>query len=147
VDELPFTFPPSPCRKTARNYRWSRLPLSVALIVDANFNRSGRPIGRPILRRSGNDFPPHFLHFHALFDLARLDPILPFAFTRHPMTSSYDVVVFFGSLRKESFTRKIANSLAKLAPDTLKVQTSSLATGISFFKIRQTSKSTPPADC
>ena len=37
------------------------------------------------------------------------------------MATPYNIVVLPGSLRKESFSLKIANALAKLAPDTLKL--------------------------
>ena len=37
------------------------------------------------------------------------------------MSSPKDVAVFVGSLRKDSFNRKMANALAGLAPDTLKL--------------------------
>jgi len=37
------------------------------------------------------------------------------------MTASYSVAVLVGSLRKDSFNRKMANTLAKLAPDGLKL--------------------------
>ena len=50
------------------------------------------------------------------------------------MATPYDVVVIAGSLRKESFTLKIANALAKLAPATLKLNVVTLH-DISFFKI------------
>ena len=59
------------------------------------------------------------------------------------MTTPYNVVVIVGSLRKESFTLKIANALAKLAPDTLKLDVVSLH-GLSFFN--QDLEATPPAD-
>lgn len=59
------------------------------------------------------------------------------------MATPYNIVVFVGSLRKESFTLKIANALAKLAPDTLKLDVVSLH-GISFFN--QDLEATPPAD-
>ena len=59
------------------------------------------------------------------------------------MASSYDVVVIVGSLRKESFTLKIANALAKLAPDSLKMNVVTLH-DISFFN--QDLEQTPPAD-
>jgi chromate reductase len=59
------------------------------------------------------------------------------------MTISYDVVVIVGSLRKESFSLKIANALAKLAPDTLKLNVVTLH-DISFFN--QDLESAPPAD-
>ncbi|MGH7226695.1 MAG: NADPH-dependent FMN reductase [Gemmataceae bacterium] len=48
-----------------------------------------------------------------------------------------------GSLRKESFSLKIANALAKLAPATLKLDVTTLH-GISFFN--QDLEANPPAD-
>jgi len=48
------------------------------------------------------------------------------------MATPYSIVVIVGSLRKESFTLKIANALTKLAPDTLKLDVVTLH-GISFF--------------
>lgn len=36
------------------------------------------------------------------------------------MSSTYDVAVVVGSLRKESFTRKVARAMLKLAPESLK---------------------------
>jgi chromate reductase len=59
------------------------------------------------------------------------------------MATPHHIVVLVGSLRKESFTLKIANALAKLAPDTLKLDVVSLH-GISFFN--QDLETTPPAD-
>jgi chromate reductase len=59
------------------------------------------------------------------------------------MAIPHNVVVIVGSLRKESFTLKIANALAKLAPDTLKLDVVTLQ-GISFFN--QDLEATPPAD-
>jgi chromate reductase len=59
------------------------------------------------------------------------------------MPSSYNVAVIVGSLRKESFTRKVANALAKLAPDTLKLNLVTL-NDISFFN--QDLEAAPPAD-
>jgi chromate reductase len=53
------------------------------------------------------------------------------------------VVVLVGSLRKESFTLKIANALARLAPDTLKPNVVTLH-DISFFN--QDLEANPPAD-
>ena len=38
------------------------------------------------------------------------------------MKNTYDVAVFVGSLRKESFNRKVAQALAELAPEKLKLQ-------------------------
>jgi len=59
------------------------------------------------------------------------------------MATPYNIVVIVGSLRKESFTLKIANALTKLAPDTLKLDVVTLH-GISFFN--QDLEATPPAD-
>jgi chromate reductase len=59
------------------------------------------------------------------------------------MATPHNVVVIVGSLRKESFTLKIANALAKLAPDTLKLDVVTLH-GISFFN--QDLEAAPPAD-
>ena len=59
------------------------------------------------------------------------------------MATPYNVVVIVGSLRKESFTRKIAHALAKLAPETLKLNLVPLH-DISFFN--QDLEATPPAD-
>src|SRR6267143_3229195 len=56
---------------------------------------------------------------------------------------SHHVVAIVGSLRKESFTLKVANALAKLAPATLKLDVTTLH-GISFFN--QDLEATPPAD-
>src|ERR1700760_4748811 len=57
--------------------------------------------------------------------------------------STHNVVVIPGSLRKESFSLKVANALAKLAPDTLKLDVTTLH-GISFFN--QDLEANPPAD-
>ena len=59
------------------------------------------------------------------------------------MATPYSVVVIVGSLRKESFTLKIANSLTKLAPDTLKLNVVTLH-DISFFN--QDLEAAAPAD-
>jgi chromate reductase len=59
------------------------------------------------------------------------------------MATPHPVVVIAGSLRKESFTLKIANALAKLAPATLKPEVVT-PHGISFFN--QDLEATPPAD-
>jgi chromate reductase len=59
------------------------------------------------------------------------------------MTGPHNVVVIVGSLRKESFSLKIANALAKLAPATLKLDVVTLH-GISFFN--QDLESAPPTD-
>jgi chromate reductase len=59
------------------------------------------------------------------------------------MATPYDIVLIVGSLRKESYTLKIANALAKLAPNTLKLNVVTLH-DISFFN--QDLEATPPAD-
>jgi chromate reductase len=57
--------------------------------------------------------------------------------------ATHNIVVIVGSLRKESFSLKIANTLAKLAPDTLKLNVVTLH-DISFFN--QDLEAAPPAD-
>src|SRR4051812_21027122 len=59
------------------------------------------------------------------------------------MATSHNVVAIVGSLRKESFTLKIAKALAKLAPDTLKLEIVTLH-DFSFFN--QDLEAAPPAD-
>ena len=59
------------------------------------------------------------------------------------MASPYNIVVIAGSLRKASFTLKVANALAKLAPATLKLEVVTL-NDISFFN--QDLEAAPPAD-
>ena len=59
------------------------------------------------------------------------------------MPTPYSVAVIVGSLRKESFSLKIANALAKLAPASLKLDVTTL-NGISFFN--QDLEAAPPAD-
>ncbi|VIO74319.1 NADPH-dependent FMN reductase [Bradyrhizobium ivorense] len=56
---------------------------------------------------------------------------------------TYNIVTIVGSIRKQSFSLKIANALAKLAPDTLKLDVTTLQ-GISFFN--QDLEAAPPAD-
>jgi chromate reductase len=56
---------------------------------------------------------------------------------------AHHVVAIVGSLRKESFSLKVANALAKLAPASLKVDVTTLH-GISFFN--QDLEAAPPAD-
>src|SRR3984957_1161610 len=59
------------------------------------------------------------------------------------MATPHPVVVLVGSLRKGSFSLKIANALAKLAPDTIKLDIVTLH-DISFFN--QDLEATPPAN-
>jgi chromate reductase, NAD(P)H dehydrogenase (quinone) len=56
---------------------------------------------------------------------------------------AHTIVTIVGSLRKEAFSLKIANALAKLAPATLKLDVTTLE-GISFFN--QDLEAAPPAD-
>jgi len=57
--------------------------------------------------------------------------------------ATHNILTIAGSLRKESFTLKIANALAKLAPASLKLEVMT-PHGISFFN--QDLEATPPAD-
>ena len=59
------------------------------------------------------------------------------------MANPYNVVVIVGSLRKESFTLKIANALVRLAPESVKLNVTTLH-DISFFN--QDLEASPPAD-
>jgi chromate reductase len=59
------------------------------------------------------------------------------------MATPHTILVIVGSLRKQSFTLKIANALARLAPSTLKLDVITLH-GISFYD--QDIEATPPAD-
>jgi chromate reductase, NAD(P)H dehydrogenase (quinone) len=59
------------------------------------------------------------------------------------MANPHHIVTIVGSLRKEGFTIKIANALAKLAPASLKLDVTTLH-GISFFN--QDLEAAPPAD-
>src|SRR5256886_4701951 len=59
------------------------------------------------------------------------------------MANPNNVVVIVGSLRKESFTLKIANALAKFAPDSVKLNVTTLH-DISF--LNQDLEASPPAD-
>ena len=59
------------------------------------------------------------------------------------MASPKNIVVIVGSLRKEAFTLRIANALAKLAPSALKLDVTTLH-GLSFFN--QDLEAAPPAD-
>jgi chromate reductase, NAD(P)H dehydrogenase (quinone) len=59
------------------------------------------------------------------------------------MSNPHHVLVVVGSLRKESFSLKIAHALAKLAPATLKLEVVT-PHGISFFN--QDLEANPPAD-
>ncbi len=59
------------------------------------------------------------------------------------MATPHNVVAIVGSLRKESHTLKVANALAALAPESLKVDVVTLH-DISFFN--QDLEGAPPAD-
>lgn len=55
----------------------------------------------------------------------------------------HNVAVIVGSLRKEAFSLKVANALARLAPPSLKLEVVTLH-GLSFFS--QDLEANPPAD-
>ena len=57
--------------------------------------------------------------------------------------ATHHIVTIVGSLRKESFTLKVANALAKLSPPALKLDVTTLH-AISFFN--QDLEAAPPAD-
>lgn len=59
------------------------------------------------------------------------------------MSTPHNIVVIVGSIRKESYTLKIADALARLAPAALKLDVVTLQ-GISFFN--QDLEANPPAD-
>jgi chromate reductase len=59
------------------------------------------------------------------------------------MASPHSVAVIVGSLRKESFSLKIAKALTKLAPSSLQFDVVTLG-GLSFYN--QDLEATPPAD-
>jgi chromate reductase len=59
------------------------------------------------------------------------------------MANPHQIVAIVGSLRKESFTLKIAKALARLAPASVKLDITTLH-GLSFFN--QDLEATPPAD-
>lgn len=56
---------------------------------------------------------------------------------------AHNIAVIVGSLRKDAFSLKIAKALAKLAPDTIKLNLVTLE-GLSFFN--QDLEANPPAD-
>ncbi|MDB5518142.1 MAG: NAD(P)H-dependent oxidoreductase, partial [Tardiphaga sp.] len=59
------------------------------------------------------------------------------------MATPHHALVLVGSLRKQSFSLKIANAMAKLAPDTLKLEVVTLHE-LGFFS--QDLEASPPAD-
>jgi chromate reductase, NAD(P)H dehydrogenase (quinone) len=59
------------------------------------------------------------------------------------MATPHPILVIVGSLRKESFTLKIAKAFAKMAPDSLKLEVTTLH-DLSFFN--QDMEANPPAD-
>ena len=59
------------------------------------------------------------------------------------MTPTRKVGVFVGSLRKDSFTRKVANAIAKLAPPSLKLEFIEIA---HVSPYNQDLETAPPAD-
>jgi chromate reductase len=87
-----------------------------------------------------------FMHLHVFADAAYVTPSVRLQISApsqgNPM-ATHNVVVIVGSLRKESFSLKIANTLAKLAPASLKLDIVTLH-DISFFN--QDLEAAPPAD-
>jgi chromate reductase len=65
------------------------------------------------------------------------------AITGSIMASQFSVAVIVGSLRKESFSLKLAKALAKIAPSSLQLDIVTLG-GLSFYN--QDLEATPPAD-
>src|SRR6478735_8353921 len=65
------------------------------------------------------------------------------AFASTGNSMAHTIVTIVGSLRKESFSLKVANALAKLAPASLQLDVTTLG-GISFFN--QDLEAAPPAD-
>jgi chromate reductase len=59
------------------------------------------------------------------------------------MANPRKVAVLVGSLRRESFTRKVANSLIELAPASLKLEIFEIG-GVSFYN--QDLEASPPSD-
>jgi chromate reductase len=84
-----------------------------------------------------------FMHLHLSSELAR--SLQPLALQKKDtsMATPHNVVAIVGSLRKESHTLKVANALAALAPESLKVDVVTLH-DISFFN--QDLEGAPPAD-
>jgi chromate reductase, NAD(P)H dehydrogenase (quinone) len=69
--------------------------------------------------------------------------VQPLTLPNKDILMAHHIVTLVGSLRKESFSLKIANALAKLAPAALKLEVTTLH-GISFFN--QDLEANPPAD-
>jgi chromate reductase len=83
------------------------------------------------------------MHLHVLADAVYVVGVsAPSQLQGNPM-ATHNIVVIVGSLRKESFSLKIANTLAKLAPASLKLDVVT-PHGISFFN--QDLEAAPPAD-
>jgi chromate reductase len=80
------------------------------------------------------------MHLH---DSGRMAYVSPRPFSQQGQSMAHTIVTIVGSLRKESFSLKIANALAKLAPSSLKLDVTTLH-GISFFN--QDLEAAPPAD-
>jgi chromate reductase, NAD(P)H dehydrogenase (quinone) len=60
-----------------------------------------------------------------------------------PSSSARNVAVLVGSLRRESFTRKVANTLRELAPASLRLEIVEIS-GVSFYN--QDLEGNPPPD-
>src|SRR5438045_3602155 len=89
-------------------------------------------------RSAGQAVTPGPVRARQVLELNRRAPI-----TKGIMANPRKVAVLVGSLRRESFTRKVANALIKLAPPSLAFQTIDIA-GVSLYN--QDLEPNPPAD-
>jgi chromate reductase, NAD(P)H dehydrogenase (quinone) len=83
------------------------------------------------------------MRLHLSADMARSTQPLSLQEKDLSMATPYNVVVIVGSLRKDSYTLKVASALAKLAPDSLQLNVVTLH-DLSFFN--QDLEAAPPAD-
>jgi len=83
------------------------------------------------------------MHLHALRDPVYVRRVVFGFWLTRILMATHHIVTIVGSLRKESFSLKIASALAKLAPASLKLDVTTLH-GISFFN--QDLEANPPAD-
>src|SRR6187551_3315908 len=83
------------------------------------------------------------MHLHRFPERLGCGRAVPASPSKGNSMSVQNIVVIVGTLRKESFTLKVANALVKLAPATLKLDVVTL-NDISFFN--QDLEAAPPAD-
>jgi chromate reductase len=98
--------------------------------------------GSPAFSFANAVFPEFAVHALAWFLRSGLCGVEFHRFRGRPM-ATHHIITIVGSLRKESFSLKIANALARLAPSSLKLDVTTLH-GISFFN--QDLEANPPAD-